>query len=222
MFTGGTTYHTGLDIFPGTDEYVPLSSKKLQTLRTDYSDLQVMILDEMSMLGAGRLYDIHHRLQDIFISKDLFGGIGSLLVGDILQLPPVLSQEVYKCPKTLQNAALFNSSENLWNNCQVVVLKYNYRQGVGEWTDTLNRARMGELTEKDIELLETRRLKNFPHKDFSRATHLYRTNREVREHNDKVLNSLDTLQIFQKAELDCPKGFKPWVDEDKGTFYVTV
>ena len=38
-----------------------------------------MILDEMSMLGAGRLYDVQHRLQDIMISRDLFGGICSIL-----------------------------------------------------------------------------------------------------------------------------------------------
>ena len=79
MFTDGTTYHTGLAIYPGTDEYVPLSAQKLQSLRSEYSDLHVMILDEMSMLGSGRLYDIHHRLQDIMISRDPFGGISTLL-----------------------------------------------------------------------------------------------------------------------------------------------
>ena len=77
--TGGTTYHFGLDIFPGTDEYIPLSNEKLQLLRAEYQDLHVMILDEMSMLGAGRLYDICHRLQDIMISRDIFGGICSIL-----------------------------------------------------------------------------------------------------------------------------------------------
>ena len=62
FFTGGTTYHFGLDIFPGTEEYIPLSNEKLQLLRSEYQDLHVMILDEMSMLGAGRLYDVQHRL----------------------------------------------------------------------------------------------------------------------------------------------------------------
>ena len=79
FFTGGTTYHFGLDIFPGTEEYIPLSNEKLQLLRSEYQDLHVMILDEMSMLGAGRLYDVQHRLQDIMISRDLFGGICSIL-----------------------------------------------------------------------------------------------------------------------------------------------
>ena len=127
------------------------------------------------------------------------------------------SQEIYKRPSTLQNAALFDSDENLWNNCQVVVLKYNFRQGIGQWNDTLNRIRFGDITEDDIQLLESRRMKNFPNKNFERATHLYSGNREVREHNEKVLNSLHTLHIMQKAELDCPRGFKPWVDEKKGT-----
>ena len=213
---GGTTYHTGLDIFPDNEEYVSLTNEKMAQLQSLYSDVNVMIFDEMSMLGAGRLYDIHHRWQDIKISRDLFGGICSLLIGDLMQLKPVYSQEVYKKPKTLQNAALWASEDNLWNNAKVVVLKTNFRQGVSEWTNTLNRIRVGQVTQEDINLLESRRIRNFPRKDLSRATHLFRTNREVYDHNVKVINSLNTTSMFKRAEIESPKGFYPKVDQDSG------
>ena len=217
---GGTTYHTGLDIFPQNEEYVSLTNEKIAQLRSLYGDLHVCILDEMSMLGAGRLYDIHHRWQDINISRDLFGGLCFLLVGDLMQLKPIGSQEIYKKPSTLQNATLWDSEDNLWNNCKVVVLKTNFRQGVSEWTNTLNRIRVGELTQGDIHLLESRRISNFPGKDLSRATHLFRTNREVYNHNSQVLNSLNTASIFKRAEIESPKGFHPKVDEDSGMIEV--
>ena len=79
ILLGGTTYQTGLSIFPKNEEYVSLTSEKMAQLRSLYYDVHIMILDEMSMLGAGRLYDIHHRWQDIKISKDLFGAICTLL-----------------------------------------------------------------------------------------------------------------------------------------------
>ena len=133
-----------------------------------------------------------------------------------MQLEPVFSQEIYKQPKSIQNAALWDSEDNLWNNHEVVVLTTNFRQGVSEWTNTLNRIRIGEVTQHDIDLLESRRMSKFPTKDFSRACHLFRSNREVAEHNNKVLNSLNTAPMFSKAEIDAPKGVHPKVNEITG------
>ena len=133
-----------------------------------------------------------------------------------MQLEPVYSQEIYKQPKSIQNAALWDSEDNLWNNHEVVVLTTNFRQGVSEWTNTLNRIRIGEVTQHDIDLLESRRMSKFPTKDFSRACHLFRSNREVAEHNNKVLNSLNTAPMFSKAEIDAPKGVHPKVNEITG------
>ena len=141
----------------------------------------------------------------------------SISVGDLMQLAPVLSQEIYKRPKTLQNAALWASEENIWNNCEVIVLKTNFRQGVSEWTNTLNRIRVGEQTKEDIKLLESRRIQNFPNIDLTRATHLFRTNQEVKDYNEKILNSLHTEHMIKKAEIDAPRGFSPWIAKNKGT-----
>ena len=81
------------------------------------------------MVGVEKLYDIHKRLQDLMIhnSKDLFGGRAVMLVGDILQLPPVQAMPIFAKPRTKQNKMLWLSNDNLWNSFNVVVLSKNYR-----------------------------------------------------------------------------------------------
>lgn len=135
-----------------------------------------------------------------------------------MQLCPVKGRRVYGEPKEYQNKALFNSEEdNLWNNCQSIVLKTNHRQGEhSPWKDTLNRIRVGEQNEKDKELLESRRTKNFPEKNFDNAIHGYFTNLEVENWNTLRLNTLQTPMVYSRAVIDAPQAFTPTI-KDYGT-----
>ena len=94
-----------------------------------FKKLQLVIIDEFSMVGVEMLYNIHKRLQDLMIqnSKDLFGGRAVMLVGDILQLPPVQAMPIFAKPRKKQNKMLWLGKDNLWNNFDVVVLSKNYR-----------------------------------------------------------------------------------------------
>ena len=133
------------------------------------------------------------------------------------QLPPVKAYTVYSKPKGLQNQALFNTDENLWNLLQSVVLKTNHRQGEGvQWTKCLNRLRVGEMTEEDVALLETRRLKHFPNKDFENACHAFGTNFEMDEVNMARVNNLPGTLVQSRAKIECPKSYKPPIT-DHGT-----
>ena len=135
-----------------------------------------------------------------------------------MQLPPVKQRRVYSVPKSLQNKALFNSTDNIWNNLESVVLKVNHRQGEGnKWTNCLNRLRMGEITQEDKELLESRRLKNFPDKDLDDALHVFGTNIEADEVNMTKLNALPGKLVISKAKVEGPKSWKPKITAH-GTF----
>ena len=117
-----------------------------------------------------------------------------------------------------QNEALFNSDQNIWKNLKSVVLKTNHRQGEGNfWTECLNRLRKGMVTEEDISILESRRIKNFPHKDFDDAIHAFSTNAEVDEVNQRKLSALPGLPIQMDAKVECPKSYKPTI-KPHGTF----
>ena len=56
----------------------------------------LIVVDEMSMISSDSLYDIDHRLQDIFIYKEMFAGRAIMLNGDIMQLPPVKGHPIFQ------------------------------------------------------------------------------------------------------------------------------
>ena len=87
-------------------------------------------------------------------SDDPFGGVAVVLLGDILQLPPIRGQAIFLEPNSEQNLALYNSEDNLWNNFEVVVLECNFRQGKNEFTEVLNKVRVGNIDEQVEKLLE--------------------------------------------------------------------
>merc|ERR1711860_130960 len=118
---GGTTLQTGLGLKFGT-KYLPLQDAKREEYRVLFEDLQLIIIDEFSMVSADSLYDIHRRLQEILISDDYFGGCAVLLVGDLLQLPPVKGRKIFSKPISDKNISLWSSDKNLWSSFEVVTL----------------------------------------------------------------------------------------------------
>ena len=166
------------------------------------------------MVSCDMLYDINRRLQEIFVSTDLFGGRSVMIVGDILQLPPVKARSIFSKPFSSKNRSLFNSPDNLWRNFKVVTLTDNQRQGIGEYTNCLNRIRTGDANNEDKLLLEKRRLKHFPELDTSQACHVFFTNAEVDSHNRKMLNSINEDLISVQAGGIYPKGVKPIITEN--------
>ena len=124
-------------------------------------------------------------MQSIMASDDPFGGVAVVLLGDISQLPPIRGQAVFLEPNSEQNLALYNSEDNLWNNFEVVVLECNFRQGKNEFTEVLNKVRVGNIDEQVEKLLESRRLKYHPINVQENATHTFFANRDVEELNKK-------------------------------------
>ena len=66
--------------------YRILSPEKLDMFRRAFSDLQVCIVDEISMVGADKIYDMSRRICEIIISEDLYGNKGTCFVGDPMQV----------------------------------------------------------------------------------------------------------------------------------------
>ena len=88
----GTTMNTALGI-PTTrgNDISKLSDKIWCTLRLMYSELQAVIIYEISVVSNIRLYQIHCRLCEILsVSLDIpFVGLNVILSGDLYQMPLV-------------------------------------------------------------------------------------------------------------------------------------
>ena len=126
LIIGGTTIHTGLDINFGST-YKELSEERLNNVvRPLLKDLEVIIIDELSMVSCDMLYNIHQRLCTIFHSRDNFGGKTVLLVGDIMQLKPPTGRFIFEEPSVKNTKYdLKQKIDPLWQSFEVVILERN-------------------------------------------------------------------------------------------------
>ena len=181
----GLTIHSSFNLRFG-NSFNSLPDKQRDTQRNILSYLQILIIDEISMMKADMLYQLNLRLQEIKQNKNDFGGISVLLFGDIMQLRPVKARWIFDEPSNPQ-FALSYSVRSLWELFQVVELKINHRQGDDhDYADLLNRVRLGKQTENDIQILQSRVRNEFP----PDAIHLYGKNRNVYEYNEDKLTEL--------------------------------
>ena len=88
----GMILHSALLLGSGMySSFQPLNHNRLNTLRSKLSHLTLLIIDEISTVGANMLLEIHKRLQQIkAVMPDIsFGGVTILAVGDLYKLLPV-------------------------------------------------------------------------------------------------------------------------------------
>ena len=88
---GGYTLHNAIGI--RKDGKIGKVSKKMLDL---WFNQKYLIVDEVSMLDAKLLTDLHTQLGRIRSNCDLdFGGVNILFTGDFLQLPSVSHNDIY-------------------------------------------------------------------------------------------------------------------------------
>ena len=121
------------------------------SLKNHLSDLKVIIIDEISMVSNELLFNVHLRLNEIFgsVHNDPFAGITVIVVGDLLQLPPVGGRQVYASYKNnWQNFDL------LWRHFKVFELtEVMPQRGDGTLIDLLNNVRIARPQSSDLTLL---------------------------------------------------------------------
>ena len=155
---GGMTVHSAFLLNSGRFGYQPLSNERLNTLRTKLSNLLLIIIDEVSMVGSNMLLEIHRCLQQIKgVSPDImFGGVSILGVGDLYQLPPVGQPAVFD--RVTDSYARFYGSGSLWQEeFEMLELSEVMRQkGDDSFVELLGRVRIAECTPNDIDILKSR------------------------------------------------------------------
>ncbi|XP_063049297.1 uncharacterized protein LOC134443443 [Engraulis encrasicolus] len=179
--------------------YQPLGDEKVNCLRNKMRNLQILIIDEISMVDHKLLSYISGRLRQIKQTKDysLFGKISVICVGDFYQLKPVKGTPLYAD----------NRGVNLWeNNFEIVELTTVVRQQNATFAETLNRLRVRKKTQA-LNSRDVRTLKQREIEDDHSILHIYATNAEVQEYNVKKLNDTcpDVIQILAQDFQRNPK-----------------
>lgn len=132
------------------------------TKRRVLLDLELLIIDEVSMLRADLLDAIDMVLRYVRKSNANFGGVQVLFIGDLHQLPPVVKQDEWALLSGFYNSIYFFDALALAKNPPVYIeLEKIYRQADDTFIGLLNNLRNNQVTEADIALL-----KNYYQADF--------------------------------------------------------
>lgn len=204
----GMTLHAALLLNIGKCNAVPLSYDKLNSLRTKLSHLQLLIIDEISMVGSTMLYQIHKRLQQLMgtSNETTFGNISILAVGDLYQLRPVGQAHVFA--KVNDAYAQLHKSGSLWKD-EFTMLELDEIMRQKEdlaFAQLLCRLRCGTFTQKDIQSLQNRTITD-DHPEYpNEALHVYAYNKHVDKHNMFKLNNLCPAETQESITA---------IDEDK-------
>jgi ATP-dependent DNA helicase PIF1 len=94
---GGTTLHQAFSLSKSLPlPYIYKRDDELNKLRSKLQYLNILIIDEISMVGQRMLLYVSERLRQIKQSGNaLFGNISVIAVGDFYQLPPVKQKTLY-------------------------------------------------------------------------------------------------------------------------------
>ena len=179
----GITLHSflGIGLGVGTVESLCSTISKRSYLKKRWTELEVLIIDEISMLSPNLFDKIEEIARYIRRDERPFGGIQLILSGDMLQLPCVNSED-------------FCFESKSWDKCisknNIVYLNKIMRQENKDFQECLNNIRVGELPLKTRKLLESRinvELKN----DFGiKPTKIFSTNYSVDMFNNEELDKL--------------------------------
>ena len=193
---GAMTIHSFFQF--GLGAYVPgvvapqtgylIRKAKLDLIR----NLDLIIIDEISMVRADLLDHIDAELRRIRRSYLPFGGVQLLMIGDLQQLPPIAHGEEEMILRQHYKSLYFfdcKALQNLEYSC--IELKNVYRQNDSHFVDILNRARIGRLTPEDIDELNARYQPRFMPRPEDNYIRLVTHNRMVQNVNEGEMTKLD-------------------------------
>lgn len=181
---GGSTLHsaTGIGLARESAEVLAHRIMLKPHIINKWRNLDLLIIDECSMLGSTLFDKLEEIARIIKRNGKVFGGLKLLLVGDMLQLPPVTEPYIF--------------TSNAWHELDLFIIKLteSKRFDDDKFYKMLSRIRLGLPNKKDIKRLKRRHraYKKMKVKDII-PTILYSTKDSVAEYNNKELEKLTTL-----------------------------
>ena len=176
----GRTIHSYLGIGLGQKSsqelYEYIRSKK-PFIATKLRKLNILIIDEISMIDNVLFDKISEFLSLIRKNKRPFGGLQIILSGDFAQLPSITGKYCFL--------------SDTWNNANIKVatLKTLVRQNNDDiFKNMLEELRFGKCTKESLEILKNLSKKEFSHDII--PTILYSLNQDVEKINEKKYKEL--------------------------------
>ncbi len=146
---------------PDFEFYTPYTLRQNLKMHSNKQNLirklELLIIDEVSMLRADILDAIDTILRWVRKCPHIpFGGIQILFIGDLFQLPPVVKKSEWDLLADYYQTMFFFGARAFDDQAPLYIeLEHIYRQDDPEFITLLNHLRDNQMTEQDIELLNS-------------------------------------------------------------------
>ncbi len=194
---GGVTIHSffQLPFGPQTAENMQTDSSLQHRFsmqkRNIIKSMELLIIDEISMVRADLLDAVDGVLRRFRYSNRPFGGVQLLMIGDLQQLPPVHKEEDWGLISRLYDSPWFFSSHALKKSAYITIeLQHVYRQKEEEFLHLLNAIRDKKITREELEKLNRHYKPGFEPKEEEGYIILTTHNYKAREINRSKLDAL--------------------------------
>lgn len=179
-------------------QFQKIRKNKLKLMRS----LELLVIDEISMVRADVLDAIDSVLRRARHSQKPFGGVQLLMIGDVHQLAPVAKQEEWEILAPYYNTVYFFGSHVLQKTSYICVeLEHIYRQHDMDFISILNKVRNNKLDADCLNVLNARFKPNFNPKDDEGYITLTTHNYQADEINDTKLAALKEKTLHFTAEV---------------------
>lgn len=198
---GGTTINSLFGVGTGEAPVEMLVKKVSQKIvyRDRIRQMDILFIDEISMLSADLFEKINIICQKIRGNKLFFGGIQLILTGDFLQLTPVFNKQFNENmdDRLLIESDIFIKHFNKKNG-NVIILTQNFRQQKDpSFINLLMKIRTKTFNDNDISVLNNRKIKKSELDICKDFVHLVSSNKKAQIINESRLEKLkDPMFIF--------------------------
>jgi hypothetical protein len=164
--------------------------------------LDLLVIDEISMVRADLLDGIDEVLRQYRNRSKPFGGVQLLMIGDLQQLAPVVKDDEWSILNKYYDTAFFFSSRALQKTDFVsITLEHVYRQSDQAFIDVLNKVRHNQTDEATLEILNRRYIPGFIGRDDDGYIILTTHNAQAQEINQSKLNKLPGKRFILEGNV---------------------
>ncbi|MUU79608.1 helix-turn-helix domain-containing protein [Winogradskyella endarachnes] len=165
--------------------------------------LDLLVIDEISMVRADLLDGIDKTLRRFKNRNEVFGGAQILMIGDLSQLSPVIKDYEWQVLKTFYKNAYFFSSISYQQSSPITIeLKHIYRQDNPIFINILNEIRNNKLSDNSVKELNKRYIPDFIPNKHDRYISLTTHNNKATQNNLQELEKLIGNEYSYKAIVE--------------------
>ncbi len=179
--------------------FMKVSKEKINIIRS----LDLLIIDEVSMVRADLLDGIDSVLKRYRDRNKPFGGLQLLLIGDLQQLPPVVKENEKELLGKYYTSFFFFGSQALrQTNYISIELKHIYRQTDNKFINLLNKIRTNNIDQLVLDQLNKQHREDVSQMQNEGYITLTTHNYQARDINLKRLEEISATKRYYTARIE--------------------